>query len=347
MDWVAGSSQHSWMPVMTVDTTTSSYWLNWRVLLCSICVILSMIAASFLIWKYEGPRCNKHRRGEDQGETCCSLYEEESWKPCLKDIHPAWLLAYRVFAFIVMLILLIVNVIVDGGGIFYYYTQWTFSLVTVYFAVGSCLSTYGCYQFLNKVGGERAEEMRFDAERGSYVAPRQGDNAVSLNARKDLHQQERQSICHAAGIWGYIFQIIYQTSAGAVMLTDVVFWLIIFPFLTIRDYNLTFLLVGMHSVNAIFLLGDASLNCLRFPWFRFSYFILWTAMYVVFQWVIHACVSLWWPYPFLDLASPHAPIWYLSVGLLHVPCYAIFALFIKLKHYLLSKWFPHSHQCLK
>lgn len=30
-----------------------------------------------------------------------------------------------------------------------------------------------------------------------------------------------------------------QTSAGAVMLTDVIFWLIIFPFLTAKDYTLS------------------------------------------------------------------------------------------------------------
>lgn len=35
------------------------------------------------------------------------------------------------------------------------------------------------------------------------------------------------------------FCICEQTSAGAVMLTDVVFWLIIFPFLTAKDYTLS------------------------------------------------------------------------------------------------------------
>lgn len=74
------------------------------------------------------------------------------------------------------------------------------------------------------------------------------------------------------------------------MLTDCVFWFIIFPFLTVKDYNLNFvsksavfpnmapqiltnevlihrfllwqLLIGMHSVNAVFLLGEAALNSL-------------------------------------------------------------------------------------
>jgi len=35
----------------------------------------------------------------------------------------------------------------------------------------------------------------------------------------------------------YVFK---QISAGAVVLTDCVYWLIIFPFLTLRDYDLNF-----------------------------------------------------------------------------------------------------------
>ncbi|PNX62801.1 hypothetical protein L195_g053172, partial [Trifolium pratense] len=66
--------------------------------------------------------------------------------------------------------------------------------------------------------------------------------------------------------------------------------------------------VGMHSVNAVLLLGETSLNCMSFPVFRFAYFILWTVTFVIFQWIIHAAVSLWWPYPFLDLSSPYAPL---------------------------------------
>jgi hypothetical protein len=51
------------------------------------------------------------------------LYDDEAWRPCLRDIHPAWLLAYRLISFFVLLSLLIVIVISDGGDIFYYYTQ--------------------------------------------------------------------------------------------------------------------------------------------------------------------------------------------------------------------------------
>ncbi|OVA16970.1 hypothetical protein BVC80_9043g11 [Macleaya cordata] len=344
MNWLTGSAKLSWQPVMTADTAVPVYWLNWRVLLCAIWISFSMVLASYLIWKYEGSNHSRPDREETQQESTGYLYKDEAWRPCLKGVHPAWLLAFRIIAFVVLLALLVANVVVDGGGIFYFYTQWTFTLVTIYFGLGSVLSVYGYYEYRNRVGGDRAE---LDAEQGNYVAPRHEENITASNATKSSIPQEQHSDRQIAGICGYIFQIIFQMSAGAVVLTDTVFWFIIVPFLTIKDYNLNFLLISMHSINALFLLADAAMNSLRFPWFRFAYFILWTAIYVIFQWVIHACVSLWWPYPFLDLSSSYAPIWYLAVGLMHIPCYSVFVLILKMKHFMWLRLFPESYQLAK
>lgn len=218
----------------------------------------------------------------------------------------------------------------DGGDIFYYYTQWTFILVTIYFGLATTLSIYGCSKFAdwNVVAAVT------DAEHGPY--PAHGA------AAKPYVDGEDDGTREIAGFCGYLLQIIYQTNAGAVMLTDCVFWFIIFPFLTMKDYNTNYLLIGMHSVNAVFLLGEAALNSLRFPWFRIAYFFFWTALYVVFQWIVHASTTIWWPYPFLDLSANLAPLWYLAVAIMQLPCYLVFRLVMNLKHHLLSKYFPDS-----
>ncbi|KAL8256935.1 hypothetical protein R6Q59_028976 [Mikania micrantha] len=348
MDFLTGGSKNTWQPMTGADTTTSSYWLNWRVFLCCVWILTAMGMASYLITRYERPLNRKSRnRGDydddddhddddhvdDYGGV---LYDDELWKPCLKGIHPVWLMIYRIFAFIVLLILIILNAIVDGGSIFYYYTQWTFTLITIYFGIGSLLSIYGCCQHHNKVGGDRSEEEQ-DEEQAAQAEITNLPNAAKYIGPKDpIHHRQ------VAGFWGYVFQIMFQMQAGAVVLTDCVFWFIIVPFLAMKDYNFNFFIINMHSINAVFLLGETALNSLRFPWFRIAYFVLWTCVFVVFHWIVHACIALWWPYPFLDLASSFSPLWYLSVALLHIPCYGIYVLVIKLKHFLLLKWFPDS-----
>lgn len=130
MHFSTGASQQPWQPVMTVNTTSTHYWLNWRVLLCAFWVFSSVVVGAILIWRYEGPAHGSARAEEEEGraqdgrqKSVRTLYDDESWRPCLKDIHPAWLLAFRITSFFVMLTLLIANLIVDGGSIFYYYTQ--------------------------------------------------------------------------------------------------------------------------------------------------------------------------------------------------------------------------------
>ncbi|KAL3819248.1 hypothetical protein ACJIZ3_005153 [Penstemon smallii] len=320
-----GVFNQTWWPVMTVDTTAPSYWLNGRFLLCAIWVLFAMIFASYLIWRYEGFNKSRKRTSEDdQKEEPGVVYDDEVWGTCSKSIHPIWLLAYRIVAFSALLSLILADAIVLTARVFFFYTQWTFTLVTVYFGLASLDSIYGCMSY----NQERDDFVSTDSERGSYVAPTLQENVDTTTMTGSLNHSRRT----AASARGYALQIMFQMCAGAVVLTDLVFWLILFPI----NRRLTFLVVCMHSVNTVFLLGDAILNRLRFPFFRIAYFALYTCVFVLFQWIIHACLSLRWPYPFLDLSSQFAPLWYLGVGLLLFPSFGIFTLVFWIKRRILS-----------
>ncbi|GMI75000.1 hypothetical protein like AT5G62960 [Hibiscus trionum] len=322
---------------MTAETTTtSSYWLNWRFFVCSIFILFYLVVATILISKFEGRKKSNSGGGENQNVGPGKVYKEEAWNTCLKSIHPAWLLGFRMLAFITLLTLLVLNAAIDGFSIFFFYTQWTFTLVTTYFMLGCVISIYGCQKHWAQAHGDSADRVSLDTE-----SPTPGETADASNESE--HSDDREM----AGGWIYAFQIMYQASAGAAMLTDLVFWIILFPYLSSipRGVDLM-LIICMHSVNAVFLLCDSILNSLRFPFFRIAYFFLWTSFFVLFQWLVHAYFNLWWPYPFLDLTPYYAPFWYLAVGTMHLPAYGAFALVVKLKESSFSRLFPESYRKL-
>ncbi|CAI0456204.1 unnamed protein product [Linum tenue] len=328
------------------DTTSLSYWLNWRVLLCATWVLVPSVVAVYIIWKYEGldhlGSCSREEKKLQQEKEKPTLSHSDAvWKPCLDQIHPIWLLLYRVVSFSVLLATMVVKLSSSGARMYFYYTQWTYNLVTVYFALGSLLSVYGCYRF-HKL---RVHYDRRDYEQG-YIAPLLTEESTDVRELRKKANGGGEICIQEIPIVYYIFQTIYQICAGAVVYTDSIYWFIIFPFLNIADYTVNFVTIDMHTLNAVLLIGDMAMNSLPFHWFRIAYFILYTASFVLFQWAVHACTSIWWPYPFFDLASPYAPLWYLLMASLSVTCYGLYVLVFKIKHFLLSKCFPQSYHCL-
>ena len=130
MWWQWSTNSAFQFSAMAVDTTEPEYWLNWRFLLCALWVYSCMALACFLIWKYEGPSSrNSNGDGGGDREEAPSragpgvVYLEDCWKVCLEEIHPGWLLAFRLVAFFILASILLVDIITDGWSIFLYYTQ--------------------------------------------------------------------------------------------------------------------------------------------------------------------------------------------------------------------------------
>lgn len=104
------------------DTNTLSYWLNWRVFMCAVWVVTPMIAASFIIWKYESSG-NSESNGRRTQQESSLVHYDKSWKPCLKGIHPIFLMVFRMIAFSLLLVALSFDLAIHGAELFYYYTQ--------------------------------------------------------------------------------------------------------------------------------------------------------------------------------------------------------------------------------
>ncbi|VAH72920.1 unnamed protein product [Triticum turgidum subsp. durum] len=197
---------------MVMDTTDPGYWLNWRFLLCATWVYSCMALACYLIWKYEGPSSPAgNDEGGDREEARPKVgpgvvYLEDCWKPCLEEIHPAWLLAFRLVSFLFMASVLVSDVIVDGWSVFLYYTQWTFLLVTLYFGLGSVLSFYGCYQYACKMD-------KSVGDHGSYIIAPTGESTYDDSIKSSCFNKTHDGR-EIAGFWGYLFQIMFQPMNG-------------------------------------------------------------------------------------------------------------------------------------
>ncbi|GER48752.1 sterol 4-alpha-methyl-oxidase 2-2, partial [Striga asiatica] len=285
---------------MTADSTAPSYWLNWKFLVCATWVLIATVFSALLIWRHEGSR--KQSSGESQHEAAGCLYEDEVWSTCSKSVHPIWLLAYRIIAFCALLALLLVDIVTLGA------IQWTFTLVTIYFGVGSFLSIRGCLHYYREGKVKMDCQTCTESKNGSYVPPSLVESAVGPSQSEGSSHCGEPNIRTFASSLGYALQIIFQMCAGSVVLTDSVFWVVLYPYIAARRLN--FLIVSKHSLNAVFLLGDAILNHLslktlfrllldlefeinginkflqRFPFFRIAYFVLWTCIYVIFQWIV-------------------------------------------------------------
>ncbi|XP_017182853.2 uncharacterized protein [Malus domestica] len=129
---------------------------------------------------------------------------------------------------------------------------------------------------------------------------------------KPKSNQARNAIQQRAGFFGNLMLIIYQ------------------------------LIGAIHALNAVFLIVDTALNRLPFSKLGFAYFALFGVLYISFQWLIHAFGVKWWPYPFLELNTPLAPLWYFGLAVWHIPCYWIYSLIINSKVSILPRLFPRS-----
>ncbi|KAJ8748684.1 hypothetical protein K2173_008129 [Erythroxylum novogranatense] len=320
------------------------YWYDF---ICFGIVVGAYIGSLWVLWRKEFAARRDNNTIHDSllvdgGLPRNHVGSSQLWTTCWKSVSPLWLLLTRFISFVIMAALLTLDIINWGPSVYIYYTEWTFTLVMVYFALATVISTYGCWLSTSKVSYENGT-MNGDREEGGTLTSiiyraKEIRGVIKMQSR---HAEE--AVRHRAGFWGYLMQTVYQTSAGAVILTDLVFWCIIVPFGSNAHLHLNLLMGCMHSLNAVFLLIDTALNNLPFPWFRIAYFVQWSCVYVVFQWVIHACGLTWWPYPFLELDLTWAPLWYFVLAVVHIPCYGFYALLVNAKHSIFPKLCPSCY----
>eukprot|EP00850_Spirogloea_muscicola_P003550 SM000014S00338 [mRNA] locus=s14:742159:744047:- [translate_table: standard] len=229
-------------------------------------------------------------------------------------------------------------------------------MLTTFFGLGAYVSARECFPRLARQAGAKlrtGKTVPFDIEAVPGVhtvagAAQMENGAAGLQGldEGELHGSERDDearwrlvpkpvLTETAGSWpataevadplGYALQILFQLCCAMALLVDLVLWLILFPEAIAAHRTaqiLNFISYNMHGLNAVSMAGEFCLNSMRFPWFRFSYMVLWSVGFVLFSWYRHI-YNHWWPYPFLDYADPYAPLWYVGLLAFHFVCFTV------------------------
>ncbi|KAK4774267.1 hypothetical protein SAY86_009202 [Trapa natans] len=231
--------------------------LYWYDFFCVGLVAAASIGSLCVLWREEG----RDRAGDDDDDRKLrksllavggQVDHSWLWASCWRGVHPGWLLAIRVGSFAVLGGFLAWDIVEWDPTIFVYYTEWTFTLVMIYFALGSILSVYGCWVYATKPASTNRyvnEPPTSDLEESDYT---------SFNTYRERefqrsklgNQYTEEYILQRAGFCGYLMQIAYQTSAGAVILTDIVFWCVIVPFMS--NARLSLNLVSSSASHTVF-----------------------------------------------------------------------------------------------
>lgn len=266
--------------------------------LCVVVVVVSALLAIMVATAYE-------RAGY------AYTLRSHVWKTCYPNVHHGWLLGVRIISFLYCLAVLIYDIVLWGPFVFEYYTQWSFTLLIIYFGVAIGAS-------LREIQHQRhQQEQNLISDNkhllSGYPRPdeEQGSGVETSTTAPYLDASE------AAGADGRAMQILYQVALGAAFVTDVVYWTCIFPSYSFIDLPT----ISMHLVNIILLLADVALNNMVFYWFRGAYFFMYTAIFIFFVWIIHALGEEQWPYSFLDVSADLAPLWYFLLCLVHLFAY--------------------------
>ncbi|KAE8723231.1 Chlorophyll a-b binding protein [Hibiscus syriacus] len=92
------------------------------------------------------------------------------WTSCWIRVHPVWLVVTRFVSFAIMAGFLSWDIVEWDASIFVYYTEWTSTLVMVYFALGTAVSLYGCWVCLSTPlpeNGARDQLLKREVEEGT------------------------------------------------------------------------------------------------------------------------------------------------------------------------------------
>lgn len=115
--------------------------LLWPFLICIFMVTSFVVVGIAILCRYEGGKVSGPRLEQLEDPSIVGilpigyLCREELWMSCGGAVRPELLLVFRALAVAYLLPQLLYNIVKDGVSGYFFYTQWTFTLLILYFSL--------------------------------------------------------------------------------------------------------------------------------------------------------------------------------------------------------------------
>lgn len=203
------------------------------------------------------------------------------------------------------------DIVRTRGRCLVFYTSWNFIAQGGYFAYAAAQTL----QLLKAQAGDAAQAYASLLDDGSSGPFRR--SPYSVGRRRGWLRAE------------LVLDVVLATS----ILIATVVWTILYPY-AVRVHEsarlLNWVSYCQHGVNVVLLQIEFLATHHRVSVDALPLVLLWPSLYTIFTWLLHGTVARgFWPYPFLELNTPWAPVWYLGLLLAHL---AAFVLVLALSH---------------
>ncbi len=134
-----------WFLFSSVSRVSGRWWEEmeflWPFLICIFMVTSFLVVGIAILCRYEGGKVSGPRLEQLEDPSIVGilpigyLCREELWMSCGGAVRPELLLVFRALAVAYLLPQLLYNIVKDGVSGYFFYTQWTFTLLILYFSL--------------------------------------------------------------------------------------------------------------------------------------------------------------------------------------------------------------------
>lgn len=216
------------------------------------------------------------------------------------------LLRFRALAALFFAVVQLGDLVRSRGRCLAFYTSWNFVGQGAYFAAAAA-ETY------------RLIESREADAAQAYASLREDGTSAPFRRSRAARGRRQRGWLRAE----LLLDMLLATS----ILIAVVVWTILYPYavrMHAADKILNWVSYCQHGVNVVLLQIEFLATHHRVSVDSLPLMLLWPSVYTIFTWILHGTVARgFWPYPFLELDTPWAPVWYLGLLLAHLGAFVL------------------------